>query len=309
LTGPALMAILFGTGALLVLLAQPHGRPQPSLKTRLQNLRPDRTDSPPPVKERVFRTSVFEYGMRPALESFGSATVSLASALGLDLSQTASRLRMTGDPGGLTLFLGEKIAAAVIGFAMFPAAGSISQLPSFPAWVWFAAAAVGLFLPDAILKARAEALQLQLREQMAHFIDLVALAVSGGLGLESALEEALAARDNEFGHALKPYLRESRLRNEPFSSAIAAMAKEFRLTDAEPLASALASAEAQGVSVSQVLRAQARSIQERRRMELIEAGEKAHTRMALPVGLLILPAFLIVIVFPSAVQLLQITAR
>lgn len=307
--GHVLMAVLFGIGALLVLLAQPHGRPKPSLKARLQTLRPDRTDSPAPIKERVFRTNVFEYGLRPALESFGASAASIASAFGLDLAQTASRLRITGDPGGLTLFLGQKIAAAVIGFAMFPAAASISQLPLTPAWVWFATGTVGFFFPDLMLRTRAEARQQQLREQMAHFIDLVALAVYGGLGLESALEEALAASRNDFGHALKRYLRESRLRNEPSSSAIAAMAEEFRLTDAEPLASALASAEAQGVSVSKVLRAQARAIQERRRMELIEAGEKAHTRMALPVGLLILPAFLIVIVYPSAVQLLQITAR
>lgn len=307
MTAPILLGCLFGLGALLVLTAQPRGRPQPTLASRLQALRPDRSDSPPEPKTRVFRTDVFEFGLRPALESVGTALASAARRLGFDLAETDSRLRLTGDAGGLTLFFGQKIAAAAIGFAFFPAASGISAVPATPAFLWFAAALVAFFLPDFMLRARAEARSQQLREELAHFTDLVALAVSGGLGLESALDEALDASGNAFAAQLRGYLRQSRLHNEPPSSAIANMASDLRLADAEPLATALASAESQGAQVSQVLRAQARAMRERRRVELIEAGEKAHTRMALPIGLLILPAFFIVILYPSAMQLLQIT--
>lgn len=307
MTGPILLGCLFGVGALLVLTAQPRGRPQPSLTSRLQALRPDRSDSLPEPKMRVFRTDVFEFGLRPALESIGNVLGSAARRVGLDLLETDRRLRLTGDASGLTLFLGQKIVAAAIGFVFFPAASAISGIPSTPAFLWYAAGLTAFFLPDVMLRSRAETRRQQLREELAHFTDLVALAVSGGMGLESALDEALDASGNAFASQLRGYLRESRLRNEPPSAAIARMASDLRLNDAEPLATALASAESQGIQVSQVLRAQARALRERRRLELIEAGEKAHTRMALPIGLLILPAFLIVILYPSVVQLLQIT--
>lgn len=307
MTAPILLGLLFGLGAILVLTAQPYGRPQPSLKSKLEALRPDRNDSPTPVAQRVFRTDVFELGLRPGLEAAGQSLRSLLSSVGFDLSATAARLRLLGDHGSLALFLGQKLAAGIVGFALLPTAASISLAPSTPIWLWLAAGTIGFVLPDLMLRAKAEARRQQFREELAHFTDLVALAVSGGLGLESALEEAIEASGNEFAAELRRYLREARLRQEPPSSAIARLGEETQLDEAEPLATALATAEAQGIPVSQVLRAQARALRERRRIELIEGGEKAQTRMALPIGLLIVPAFLIVILYPSAVQLLQIT--
>jgi hypothetical protein len=39
----------------------------------------------------------------------------------------------------------------------------------------------------------------------------------------------------------------------------------------------------------------------------VEAGERAQIRMLLPTGLLILPAFFVVVLYPAAVQLLKVT--
>lgn len=307
MTAAVLLGGLFGIGAILVLTAQPRGRPQASLKKRLDALRPDRSDDAPPPRERVFRTGVFEIGLRPALEKAGAGLAAIFSAISFDLAETASKLWSVGDPGGLTLFLGQKIAAGITGFAFLPLAASISMAPPTPIWLWLGAGTTGFLIPDLMLRAKAEGHRRKLREQLAHFTDLVALGVSGGLGLESAIEEAMDASGNEFSLALRRYMREARLRKEAASTAVARMGEEMRLAEADTLASALAAAEAQGISLSRVLKAQARAIRERRRVELIEAGEKAHTRMALPIGLLIFPAFLIVVLYPAAVQLLQIT--
>lgn len=307
MTGPVLLGGLFGLGALLILMAQPRGRPQATLRSRIEALRPDRDDEAPAPKERVFRTGVFEIGLRPALERAGAGLAALSSALGFDMAETAAKLRSVGDPGGLTLFLGQKIAAGITGFVFLPLAASISLAPATPIWLWLCAGIAGFLIPDMMLRKNAAEHRRRLREQLAHFTDLVALAVSGGLGLESAIEEGLAASGDEFSAALRRYMRDARLRKEAPSAAVARLGEELRVTEAQSLASALAAAEAQGISLSRVLKAQARAIRERRRVELIEAGVKAHTRMALPIGLLIFPAFLIVILYPAAVQLLQIT--
>jgi Flp pilus assembly protein TadB len=306
MTSTLVLGVLFGVGALLVLASQPLGRPLPSLRKRLDALRPDRADSKAESRVRVFRTDVFEFGLRPALERAGKAISRLFSILGLDFGETEARLRSIGDSAGLTLFLGQKIASALVGLVFLPAAGSITFAPRTQVFVWLAMGTLGFVLPDVVLRAKSDSQRRRLREQLAHFMDLLSLAVSGGLGLESALDEAIDASNNDFALALRRYLREGRLREQPASGAIARMGDEMRLSEVVPLASAVASAEAHGASLSRALSAQAKAIRERRRTELIEAGEKAQTRMALPIGLLIVPAFLIAVFYPSAVQFLQI---
>ncbi len=304
-----MVGLTFGLGVLLLLTGQPIGRARPSIASRLQALRPDRP--PQTTSERVpaFRTRIFEEILRPLIERGGEALLLVARRLGLDLGETASRLMATGDPGGLGLFLGQKIATGLLGLAFLPAAAALGAFPHTPSWIWVATGLMGFLMPDAILRSKAEARRRELREGLARFADLVSLSVSAGLGLEGALEEVSRRSEGPFFEYLRRTLRETRLRGEPASTALTQLAQDLRLADAEPLASALASAQSHGIPVSQVLRAQARSIRERRRIELVEAGERAQTRMVLPVGLLILPAFFLLVLYPAAVQLLQVTAK
>lgn len=308
--GAAVMiGLTFGAGVLLLLTGQPIGRARPSFASRLQALRPDRPVQATLEKIPAFRTRIFEEILRPMIERAGESLLTVARRLGLDLGETSSRLTATGDPGDLGLFLGKKITTGLLGLAFLPAAAALGAFPPTPSWIWVATGVLGFLMPDAILRSKAEVRRRELREGLARFADLVSLSVSAGLGLEGALEEVSRSSEGPFFEYLRRALRESRLRGEPASTALAQLAQDLRLADAEPLASALASAQSHGIPVSQVFRAQARSIRERRRLEIVEAGERAQTRMVLPVGLLILPAFFLLILYPAAVQLLQVTAR
>lgn len=303
------LGVLFGTGALLMLTAQPHGAARPSLSARLEGLRPDR---PPPAAEPrapVFRTLIFEELFRPFLEKAGDGALRLARLARLDLRQSALRLRLTGDRGGLGLFLGLKITSGLVGLAIFPAAASLGVFFATPSWVWLTCALAWFVVPDLLLKSKADARLRQLREGLARFADLILLAVSAGLGLEGAIDEVAATAEGAFFEELRRAVRDCRLEGQPASAAIGRIASALALGEAEPLAAALEAAGSRGIPISRVLRTQASSLRERRRLELIEAGERAQVRMALPVGVLILPAFLILILYPAAVQLLQVTAR
>ena len=309
MSGAIFIGLLFGSGALLVLTSQPIGAARTPLAVRLEALRPDQPVEIVEPKTPVFRTFIFEELLRPVLQKAGDWMLAAARHLGLDLGQTAARLRITGDSGGLGLFLGLKIAAGLVGLAIFPAAASLGIFPSTPSWVWLGFGFIWFLMPDALLRAKAEARRRELREGLARLADLLSLSVSAGLGLEGALEEVALAFQGPLSDELRHALRKSRLHSEPASAAIGRIASELQLAEAEPLAAALDAAESHGIAVSQVLRTQARSIRERRRLELIEEAERAQVRMALPVGLLILPAFFVLILYPAAVQLLQVTAR
>jgi tight adherence protein C len=307
MTGVLVFGALFGAGMLLVLTAQPVGAPRPSLARRLVALAPEPGPDRVRGSEQVFRTRLFEESLRPALERSGEGIARVLGRLGLDLKATEERLRAVGDRGGLALFEGQKLAGALIGFSFLPAAESFGLAPVTPVWVWLAAAAAGFLLPDVMLKRRAESRRRRMREDLVHFAELVALAVSAGLGVEGALDEAVGSGEGPLFDELRRLLREGRLRGESASATISRVPAEVGLADAESLAAAIRAAADHGTAITQALRAQARALRERRRLELVEASERAQVRMLLPVGLLILPAFFVVVLYPAAVQLLRLT--
>jgi tight adherence protein C len=306
MTQVLVLASLFGAGAILLLTAQPVGASRPSLARRLAALSPEPTHERTRAAEPVFHTRLFEESLRPLLERAGAAVFRLLGRLGLDLRVTEERLCAAGDRGGLALFEGQKLAGAVVGFSFLPAAESFGLAPVTPVWLWLVAAAAGFLLPDAMLKRRAETMRRRMREDLVHFAELVSLAVSAGLGVEGALDQAAFAGEGPLFEELQRLLREGRLRG---TSASATMARlpTVGFVDAEPLAAAIQAAADHGTAVTQALRAQARALRDRRRLELVEAAERAQVRMLLPVGLLILPAFFVVVLYPAAVQLLRLT--
>lgn len=307
MTAAILFGALFGLGAIVVLTAQAHGAPKPSLASRIAALRPETAPEPEAPRERVFRTDVFEEVVRPAIERSGQVAARALARVGLDLRATEEQLRTTGDRGGLAVFLGQKIASAVVGFAFLPVAASLGIAPRTPLALWIGAAAGGFFLPDLVLRSRVQQARRRLREELVRMTEMLTLAVSAGLGLEGALDHVARSADGRLFAEVRRLLRDAQLRGEPAAAALGRLPDEVGLPEIEPLATALRTAAAQGTPITQALRAQARALRERRRLELIEAGERAQIRMLLPVGLLILPAFFVVVLYPAAVQLLRVT--
>ena len=146
-----------------------------------------------------------------------------------------------------------------------------------------------------------------MREDLVHFAELVALAVSAGLGIEGALEQVASTGKGPLFNEIRRLLREGRLQGTPSSEALGRLPAEAGLPEAEPLTQAVRAAATHGAQVTLALRSQARSLRERRRLDLVEAGERAQVRMLLPIGLLILPAFFVLLLYPAAVQLLRLT--
>jgi tight adherence protein C len=87
------------------------------------------------------------------------------------------------------------------------------------------------------------------------------------------------------------------------------MAADLDLPELAALAGALQAGTRQGTPVLQTLRAQAAAARERRRLVLLEAGERAQVTMIVPVAVLILPAFFLVILWPASVALLRLSGN
>ena len=297
-----------GIGLLLLLSAQPIGRPRPSLARRLQCLRPDRPQQEP--RPQVFGLAGLDALLLPALAALGESFLRFGSTFGLDAQATARKLRAAGEPYGPAVFWGQKIAGLTVGVVLPPVLESVGIGPAsgWPVWIWAGSALLGFAGPDMGLNARVRARRREMLAGLAAATRLLSLAVSAGYGLEQAVAEVASSGRGPFFDELAHRISKARLESRPAVDALADLAEDADLPELAALAGSLMAGSRQGVPVLETLRAQAAAVRERWRLGLIETGERAAVTMLLPIGVLILPAFFLVVLYPAAVNLLQLSS-
>ena len=287
--------LIAGIGLLVLLVAQPVGRPAPTLAQRLASLRPDqRPTSPPPTS---FASPTLERLLVPPLRAAGRLLLRAAEVCGVPTGRLARRLALAGEPGGPALHAGQKLLGGLVGLGLLPLLTQLDITPfgAWPAWTWLATAIAGFVAPDLALAHKAARRRRELRSGLGTATEFLALAVAAGCGLEQALAEAATAGHGPFFTELAHRLTLARLQGQSGVEATAQLAADIDLPELAALAGALQAASRQGTPVLQTLRAQAHAARERRRLGLLEAGERAQVTMIVPVATLILPAFFLVI--------------
>src|SRR5437773_1695719 len=120
-----LWPILFGVGAYLLLTAQPIGKPRPDLAERFRRLDVDervRMDLERGTNHPIFASRLLEGMLRPMLDDLGRLLRLGMGRLGMGAGseELERRLRIARPGVEAIQFLGEKAAAAAIGFVLFP---------------------------------------------------------------------------------------------------------------------------------------------------------------------------------------------
>ena len=297
-----------GTGLLILLSAQPMGRPRASLQDKLAQLRPDRPQAEPGVQ--LFSMPGLDSLLLPGLRATGDAFLRAAALFGLDPSETERCLRAAGELYGPSVFWGQKLASLAVGLFLPPilSAAGIAPASGWPLWMWGTSALLGFIGPDLGLKARIGARRREMLAGLSAATRLLSLAVSAGFGLEQAIAEVASSGRGAFFEELSRRISRARLDGRPAVEALADLAEDAELPELAALAGALMAGSGQGVPVLQTLRAQAAAVRERWRLGLIEAGERAAVTMLLPIGVFILPAFFLVVLYPAAVNLMQLSS-
>lgn len=301
-----LWLVVAGVGLLILLSAQPIGRPRPSIARRLAALRPDAPRQEP--GPRLFGLEGLDPLLVPALQRMGSAFLAIGARFGLDPNDTARRLRAAGEPYGPAVFWGQKIAGLAVGIALPPVLEAAGIGPGgWPVWVWIGWMVLGFVGPDIGLRERIRKRRADMLAGLAVATRLLGLAVSAGCGLEQAIAEAASSGRGPFFDELAVRISKARLEGRSSVDALAELGADAEVPEVTALAGALTAGSRQGVPVLQTLRAQASAARERWRLGLLEAGERAAVTMLLPIGVLILPAFFLVVLYPAAINLLQLS--
>jgi tight adherence protein C len=168
-----------------------------------------------------------------------------------------------------------------------------------------AAAALGYYLPDAVLRLRIQRRQLELLHAFPDALDLLRLCVQAGLGLDAAIERV----GREMRHA-RPVLSEEfaltglALRaGSSRAEALRNLSQRVGLQDIDALVSMLIQADRFGTSVSESLAVHADALRTQRRLRAEEAAAKLPVKLLIPLIFCVFPSLLTVLLGPVVVTL------
>ena len=222
------------------------------------------------------------------------------------LEQTRKKLEMAGNPGRMdasTFMILHFVAAAGLGGLIFLLSIFAKQY-SLPIKLLMVLVftVLGYFLPDLLLKSRMDSRQKQVRKAMPDALDLLTICVEAGLGFDAAMSKVHEKWDNELAMAFGRVIREIQL-GKLRRDALRDMAERLGIAEMTSFVAAVIQSEMLGVSMAKVLRIQSDQMRVRRRQYAEEQAHKAPIKMIFPMGLLIFPALMIVLLTPAALRL------
>jgi tight adherence protein C len=209
-------------------------------------------------------------------------------------------------PEAVAVFLGCKVACAVLVPIVWIGYASATGRPLGSVAVWTGiAAAVGFYLPSGFISMRQKQRQLEILMALPDALDLLVVCVEAGLGIAAAIQRV----SDEIELASPALSGELALVNQEMIAGVArfdalrGLARRTGVDELYGLVAMLIQTDRLGTSVADALRAHAQSMRTRRRQRAELLARQAGAKLAFPLVLLILPALLVVILGPAAIQI------
>ena len=184
------------------------------------------------------------------------------------------------------------------------ALGGVDVSFVLPVWVSLVFGLVELVIPTLAVRAEAAERRRSFRHALGCFLDLVAVRLAGGAGVDSALAGSAAAGDGWAFAEIRQALTEARLRGEPSWNGLAALGDAIGVTELQELAASAGLAGDEGARVRVSIAAKARSIRMRGLADAEGAAQSASERMSLPVVLL-MTGFIVFLGYPAVAQVIN----
>jgi tight adherence protein C len=268
---------------------------RPTLATSLAQLRTGRV--PPGV------TSPFEASPPSGWQAAVGRMVAIGLGdVGIQFRSLRQDLQVMERP--LDTHLAQKLLFAVGGGALTVLTTAALGLPGtqlsllVPVWALVIMSALAWFVPDLVLRTEAERRRRSFRHAVGAFLDLVAISLAGGTGIEGALHGA-ATLGQGWGFArLSDALDHARLAGQTPWAALARVGEDLGVSELSELAASLELAGHEGAKVRQSLAAKAASVRLHQLADIETEAGQATERMVLPIGLLF-AGFLLFIGYPA----------
>lgn len=288
---PLLLGVVGGVG--LVLLAGALVPARGDLAAELEWLRRRRPVASPPTTGA---------GRGPALR--------LARALGLERrlgGGVEADLRVTG--GSLEAHLARRVLFGAWGLCFGPLVGVMcwaAGLPTpmvVPAGVSLAVGAVGLLAPGPSLRSEAATRRRSFRHAFGAFLDVVAMSLAGGRGVEAALSAAARSGRGWAFTEIRHALDGARLRRETPWAGLERLGADLGVPEVAELAASVALAGGEGARVRASIVAKARALRTRELAEAEAAAQAATEHMSLPTVALLV-GYIVFLLYPALMRVM-----
>lgn len=225
------------------------------------------------------------------------------------LKSTAKKLELAGMPAQVdpTMFLASQFIVAAV-FAGFLLLIFGFAKVNWPLGQKLAIVAVftllGFYFPQLYLTSTIQKRQKEVRKAMPDALDLLTICVEAGLGFEAAMAKVAEKWENELSLAFSRIIQEvqlGKLRRE----AMRDMAERLGIPEMTSFVAAVIQSELLGVSMAKVLRIQSEQMRMKRRQMAEEEAHKAPIKMLIPMGLLIFPSLMVVLLAPAGIKLMH----
>ena len=215
------------------------------------------------------------------------------------------RIRLSGPRRVLVpeLFVGMKVGLGFLGLAIGVLAWVMTTNSTLVKFLTLVLAiCIGFFAPDAWLSGRVAARQTAIRHALPDMLDMLNVSVEAGLGFDASLSKVVSSTRNPLSQEFSIMLQEVGA-GMPRREALQRLAERTGVPELTSFIMAIIQADVFGVSVANVLRAQAREMRVKRRQRAEELAQMAPAKMVFPIIICILPATVIVVAGPAVISI------
>jgi tight adherence protein C len=162
---------------------------------------------------------------------------------------------------------------------------------------------VGYFVPDLLLYSRGIERQTAIGLELPDTLDQMLIAVEAGLGFEAAMTRAGENGKGPLADELIRTLQDMRV-GMSRKHAYQALSRRTNVPDLNAFVRAVVQADAYGISISAVLRTQAKEMRVKRRQRAEEKAMQIPVKVLFPLMLFILPVLFIAVLGPTAITVM-----
>ncbi|HVL50009.1 MAG TPA: type II secretion system F family protein [Actinomycetota bacterium] len=240
----------------------------------------------------------------PVTEAFGRLGRRLTPSSQLEQMRRHATLAGVGAQG-VESVLASKAIATAIGATLVPLAMAGLGVKAGSV-VMFAiiGGGVGFLLPGFLVSRKGKQRQALIRKDLPETIDLMAISVQAGMGLEAAIELASQSLPGPLGDELHRLLQEIQLGSSR-RQALHQLRDRTDVSELSSFALAMIQADAIGSPIGDVLQSNSARMRLIRRQNAREKAAKLPVKLLIPMMLFIFPALFVVIIGPAGLSIAE----
>ena len=207
------------------------------------------------------------------------------------------------DPAGLQTL---RIASAAGLGAVGAAVGMFIGTPAAIGIALVAGVAAGFYLPVVWLDQLVRDRRTELEASLPNALDVVAISMEAGLGLDRALEQLVRHQDDSLTLLVARALREIQL-GRPRAEALEEMAEATGIEDFTSLVRGILYAERTGVPIARTIAAHAAQMRVKRRLKIRTEAARASLKILLPTVGCVFPTLWLILLGPALIVVLTLS--